>query len=375
MEGQRSSHKRRNKSPRWSLPENSASAWMQQVYNQQRYAAGARQNTLLRNVCYREAVADKPTQNLHAQNRRKPRQLSPLPIKPSAVTELDQTLHQLQKTELKLRIPTVDRQRTGASSTSAPKSPLLAIPLLPILASTSSSSGSSSASSPLPDTTPSVATLSAQSRESFVSADQSPPIMRKGQLSPLKPMSGSRKNLHQIQQAPSPTVHSKPQFPFVSAVSPLNPKPRPTAATHKTRNKSPYASTQRQRQRQRKKPTAARASAAQAEYEATADEAHSALQNKPTTELLTIQTDAQVNRLGIPQITIRFATPVPAEITDQCTFNVPVIAIRTATPIPGDESIVNLSNQFIVRAGLAEELGELNNDLQHLQRMATVTPD
>ena len=370
----RSPHRRRNKHSRWSLPENHAGTWMQRAYNQQRYGAKNLRNT---EVSIREALSKLPRENVSllakSSNRRRlgwPRTLSPLAAaKPS--DGLDQTLRQLQQSELKLPMPRpadAQRQRAGASSTSAPKSPHLALPLHPIIGSTSSSSGSSSASSPLPDTSSSAATLSAHSLLS--ATDLSPSTLRRtGRLSPLKPMSGSRNSLHL--RTPSPQITpaaaaalKQQHLPFVSAVCQLSPKPRPVNPSKPTRNPSPYAT--RQHQRHKKKRRGARASGALAETEPTAavgDQAHSALQNSPPQQL-----SPQPIRLDIPQITIRFATPVPMETTDnQCSFSIPSISIRGATPLPGEETEnTKLSEQFFCRAELAEELEELHNDLHHL---------
>lgn len=81
----------------------------------------------------------------------------------------------------------------------------------------------------------------------------------------------------------------------------------------------------------------------------------------------TEEADRSPNGLSIPQITIRYATPAPTE-NSHYTSVVPVIAIQAATPVPGeeDDSLANLCDQFVFRAELAEELGMLKRDLQHL---------
>ena len=358
----RSPYRRRNKHSRWSLPENHASTWMQRASNQQRYRAKTLHNS---EASIREAPSEnislaKPT-NTNSRRLGWPRTLSPLTaVKPN--DSLNPTLRQLQQSEFKLPKPSkpAARQRAGASSTSAPKNPLLALPLHPIIASTSSSSGSSSASSPLPDTMPSAATLSAHS----LFFDLSPTTLRRGRLSPLKPMSGSRSHIAGLVATPK----QQPQLPFVC---PLSPKPRPANPSKSARNPSPYAA--RQHQRHKKKRMAARPSGkALTESEPTAavnDQAQSALQNNADSQQLSPHPPG----LNIPQITIRLATPVPIKsTTDQCSkFNVPAIAIREATPLPGQEAegaepLANLCEQFLFRAELAEELEELNNDLHHL---------
>ena len=389
--------KRRNKSPRWRLPENSTNAWMQQACSQQRIIAEARQSTVWRSSerCLREALAKLgdnyksthyPRQHSKSPSRpTRPRQLTPLIVKPSAATLQDKehALQQLQQSELKLRLPKKEthRRRAGANANSAPKSPLLAIPLHPE-ASATSSSGSSSASSPLPDTVPSAATLSAQSRESIYSTtDQSPLTHRRGRLSPLKPASVSIRlqqapPLSIMQRTPSPqniTFCGKQNPPFISPVSPINPKPRPANPASRTRTFSPYAIRQRPKH---KKAMAAKPSTAVGESEPKAAGPEQAQSAAPTAVnsncshnvcTVTEGPDRSYNGLTIPQITIRFPTPAPAENT-HCTFVLPAIAIRAATPTPGDEEapLANLCDQFVFRAELTEELGMLRSDLQHL---------
>ena len=381
-----SSQKRRNACPRWHLPENCASVWMQQVCSQQRVLAAARQKNLWRSPerCLREALTklgDKSTQP-------RPRQLTPLTVKPPATTVQykEHSIHQLQQSEIKLTIEN-SRYRGGAIANSATKSPLLSIPIHPVV-STNSSSGSSSASSPLPDTLHSAATLSAQPKFSVFSActaDQSPFTQRKGRLSPLKLASQGSK----IKQAPSLflpqrtppkniTFCGRQNPPFISPVSPINPKPRPAIPTIRARNLSPYGI--RQKPKRQKKSMAAQPSTAVAESKVKAANADQALSLAPTAanrgaphgvSTATQDVDRSHNRLTIPEITIRFATPTPTE-NNHCTFVVPVIAIRAATPVPGEEeeSQANLCDHFVFRAELAQELGVLKNDLQHLSGAA-----
>lgn len=368
-------HHRKKKNarrPRWSLPENSMSAWIAQqssnpLSGQQRLLEQARQK-----LCMREGFGKLQGDKTHihrSPSLRKPRHLSPLAVKPSAVLRSrERTIHQLQESELKLTVP-AGRKRAGAHASLSPKSPLLAVPLQPV-ASTISSTGSSSSSSPLPsDTYSSAASLSARSRDSvFSTLDQSPPTNRRGRLSPLKPTSGSKNSLFypSSQRTPSPHYggggHYQQQLcPYLTSVSPICPQPRPSNPTGK---RSPYAV---KKCRQAKKPILA--------PEENEPKAAMPQQAKPATSSVEVQALVQVippenkqqsDNLNIPEITIRFATPVPSD-NNQCSLVIPIIAVQAPTPAPPpllqeEDSSNSLYDKFILREDLLKELETLTSD-------------